>query len=360
MRMEDLRLPVVRLQPKTGFDAVLSRTAKLATIVLGIFALCAALVYGRIFLVPLALALTIGLMLSPIASRVERSGVPPAISGVVVTLAFLLLIAASLYVFSVPLQTWMERLPLIWQKLRSELHAWREPISAFSSIREQLKEVTSGSGTDLVVTEASDPLGSLATMAPSLFAQFLLFLAGLYFFVSSRISIRLAVLSLCTSRRTRWRAARIFRDAELLVSRYLISITLINIGLGVAVGLAMAAVGMPSPFLWGALAGVLNYIVYVGPALTAAIIGLVSLATFNGTGQILLPPAVYLFVNFMEAQFVTPYVIGRTMTLNPLVVFLAIAFWLWIWGPVGGFTTLKQARNPLVQSFNKRGLEPGP
>lgn len=339
MRME-WKLPAVRLQPKSGMEVLLGRAAQISAIVLAVLALCAALEYAQVLLAPVALAFTIGLMLAPLARRVERTGLPPSVSALVVTFTFMFLLVAALVVFSVPLQTWADRLPLIWAKLQIEIEAWREPIGALSSLREQLKDAMGAEDANLVVEEAADPVSSLAIMAPSIVGQFLLFLASLYFFVAARDSIRMAVLTLCIGRRSRWRTARIFRDAERLVSRYLLSITVINAGLGAAVGVAMLAVGMPSPFLWGVLAGVLNYVVYVGPAITAVIIGLVALATFDGTAQVLLPPAVYLFVNFIEAQFVTPTVIGRAMTLNPLVVFLAIAFWLWLWGPVGGFVAV--------------------
>jgi predicted PurR-regulated permease PerM len=124
---------------------------------------------------------------------------------------------------------------------------------------------------------------------------------------------------------------------EILISRYLLTITAVNVCLGVAVTLALWAVGMPSPALWGVLAVVLNYVMYVGPAMMALILLSISLATRQGGIDIIAPPAVYLGLHFIESQFITAQVLGVTMTMNPFLVFLSLAFWIWLWGPIGGF-----------------------
>lgn len=127
-----------------------------------------------------------------------------------------------------------------------------------------------------------------------------------------------------------------FRDAEWFVSRYLLSITVINACLGAATTLVMWMLDVPQPYLWGMLAFCLNYIVYIGPAAMALILLGVGLATWDSPPAIFLPMAAYLTLNMIEAQFVTPQVIGRSVTLNPFFVFLSLSFWIWIWGPAGG------------------------
>ena len=107
-----------------------------------------------------------------------------------------------------------------------------------------------------------------------------------------------------------------------------------------SLGGSRVAIGMPSAALWGALAAILNFIVYLGPAVMAAILFAVGLTQYDTLGGSLLPPLVYLGINLIEAQFVTPQVIGRTMLMNPFVVILAIAFWIWLWGPLGGFIAI--------------------
>jgi len=158
--------------------------------------------------------------------------------------------------------------------------------------------------------------------------------------VATRYQTRAAILRLCIGRRLRWRVAHIFREVEQLVSRYLLSITVINIAEGAAVGLALYLIGIPSALLWGAIAALTNFVVFIGPAIMVAILFMVGLAEFDTLGGSLLPVMVYLGINLLEAQFITPMVIGKTMTLNPFLVLLALIFWIWLWGPLGGFIAI--------------------
>ena len=168
----------------------------------------------------------------------------------------------------------------------------------------------------------------------------LIFLASLYFFLATRKSIRVATLSLCLTRRMRWRTAHVFRDVEQKVSKYLLTISLVNVGVGVVIAVLMAAIGMPSPLLWGALAALLNYVPFVGQGLMAVILLLVGLATQAELAAALLPVGIYWTVNFIEGNFITPNLLGRTMTINPFLIFLSLTYWIWAWGPVGGLVAV--------------------
>lgn len=201
----------------------------------------------------------------------------------------------------------------------------------------------------------------VAMLAPAILAQVLIFLASLYFFVATRDHIRISVLSLCVSRRMRWRTAHVFRDVETKVSRFLLSITFINGCVGCAVALAMWAIGVPSPLLWGAMAAVLNYIPYVGQGVMMLVLLAVGLGTETDLQNMLLPVGCYLAINFVEGQIVTPHFIGRTMTLNPFLIFLSITFWLWAWGPVGGLVavpTLLIATSVLAHMLPSKPMVP--
>lgn len=334
-----LRPPVVRLPPKSSFELLLARGSQTAMIGMGVLALIVALKGGQFLLAPLALAIIIGLMLGPVATSLERRGIFPYISALVVVILFILLVGALTFALVAPLGYWTERLPQIWAQLQEQLSRLQQPLELVKNMREELREVTGEAGMTVSVEDGSAVI-SAATMAPAIGAQFLIFLASLYFFIATRDRTRIAVLSLCTTRKLRWRVAHIFRDVETLVSRYLLSITAINLGLGLTVTIALWLVGVPQPALWGVLAGLINFVIYIGPAIMAAILFGVGLATFDSLTGALMPPAIYLSLNLIEGQFVTPAVIGRTMTLNPFVVFLALAFWLWIWGPIGGFIAI--------------------
>lgn len=337
MRYEKLRPPIVRLPPKTGIEKIIGHTATISVIVMGVLALGAILHLAEAVLAPVTLAVVVGLMFGPFADRLERLGLPPTISAGIVVFTFLVLIMVFATAFAVPLSDWVARLPIIWERVQQVVADWRGVVDSIMSIGDQLKELT-GDDTSMEVTvDEGNPATNLAVLAPGVIGQVLIFLASLYFYLASRHAIRAAVLRTCINRRLRWRTAHIFRDTENFVSRYLISITCINIGLGVFVALAMLALGVPSPLLWGLLAGTLNYVVYIGPALMSVILLGVGLVSYDAFPQILYPAGAYLLLNMIEAQFITPSVLGRQLTISPFIVFLTLVYWLWMWGPIGGF-----------------------
>ncbi|QZZ37336.1 AI-2E family transporter [Nitratireductor kimnyeongensis] len=320
-------------------EMALTYGAQSSVLLLGLMALIVALHFGRFLLAPMSLAIFIGLMLGPIANRLERMGIWPAVSAVAVVLIFIGLVSGFLTAIAAPLTAWADRLPQIWNELQLQLSSLRQPLGTIKELQEQIRSVTGGSSVTVAVQEDTT-VENVAVLAPSLLAQLLIFFASLYFFVATRHETRAAILRLCFNRRLRWRVAHIFRDVENAVSDYLLSITIINIGLGLAVSIALWLLGVPSPALWGAMATLLNFVIYIGPAVMACVLLAVGLATFDTLTASFLPPLTYLALNATEAQFVTPTVIGRRMTLNPFIVFLAIAFWLWMWGPIGGFIAI--------------------
>ncbi|WP_049780608.1 AI-2E family transporter [Nitrosococcus halophilus] len=129
----------------------------------------------------------------------------------------------------------------------------------------------------------------------------------------------------------------IVNEVQTKVSRYLLTITLINAGLGVVVGTTMYFVDLPNALLWGVLAGSFNFIPYLGPLGVLIILTGVAILSFEELNQILLVPGVFLFLTTLEGQLITPLILGRSLSLNPLMIFLGIAFGIWFWGILGAF-----------------------
>jgi predicted PurR-regulated permease PerM len=319
------------------FERVLTTASKFAMLVAGILALIIALALGKVILAPIALAMVVGLMFGPVADAMERRGMPAGISAGIVVVGFLALLFVAALLFAQPLSYWIARGPVMWEKLQAQLATLKGPLESVGAIQDQLKGIFGSDSALTVKVQDGGPVQDVALMAPSILADALLFLAGLYFFLATRHHIRISVLSLCFSRRMRWRSAHIFRDVEAKVSRFLISAALINLGVGVATAIATFALGLPSPLLWGALAMVLNFIPYVGQAVMFVVLFAVGLGTQSNLVSIILPVIVYAGINLTADQIVFPHLVGRALTLNPFVIFVSIAFWLWIWGPMGGF-----------------------
>lgn len=355
------RLAASEDMSESQFERLLGNASRLAIVFVGFLAALVALQAGQVILAPVTLAIVIGLMFGPVADRVENWGVPPALSAGVVVLMLVGLIALGIALFAVPLSDWVARAPLIWNKLQQQLATLEGPLQTISAVQEQVTSVFSNESAMSVTVEDGGQVISIAMIAPAILAQILIFLASLYFFVATRDHIRISVLSLCVSRRMRWRTAHVFRDVESKVSKFLLSITFINFCVGCAVSLAMWAIGMPSPLLWGALAAVLNYIPYVGQGVMILVLLAVGLGTQTELGAILLPVGCYICINFVEGQIVTPHFIGRTMTLNPFIIFLSITFWLWAWGPVGGLVavpTLLIATSVMAHALPSKPMVP--
>ncbi|KJS18586.1 MAG: hypothetical protein VR78_04670 [Hoeflea sp. BRH_c9] len=326
---------MVRVAARSSMDASLQSLAHIAVIIIGVITVLAALNYSQSLLSPISMAIVTGLMASPVATALERY-IPAALSAAIVVVLFLGMIALAVALFTLPLSIWTDKLPQIWRELQRHLIDWRTVFDTLGGVQEQIRTIAGGKAAMTVDIAETSAMEEIATLAPALVGQIILFLASLYFFLATRHTIRASVLSLCFTRRSRLRTARVFRDAEWFVSRYLLSISVINAGLGLATAAAMWMIGVPQPYLWGMLAFILNYVVYIGPAVMAGVLLGVGLATWDSPPAIFFPMAVFLIINLIEAQFVTPQVIGRSVTLNPFFVFLSLAFWLWLWGPVGG------------------------
>jgi predicted PurR-regulated permease PerM len=151
------------------------------------------------------------------------------------------------------------------------------------------------------------------------------------------MDFRRYMVSFFTTRDAKLRFIRITNDIEQNLASYLFTVMVINLGLGAAVALGAWLFGFPSPVLFGVLAMVLNYIPYIGAACMTVVLFGVGLVSFPSLALAFAPPAAFVALATIEGQFITPAVLGHRLTLNPLAVLLALAFWSWIWGPMGTF-----------------------
>ncbi|MBN9669423.1 AI-2E family transporter [Roseibium aggregatum] len=340
--MKPLDLPVSGSEnTRENAPALLGDPAlRIATLVLCAIAVLAALEIGQVIFAPVCLSIVVGSIFGPAADRLSRMGVPSWVSAVVMVLLFVLLIFTAGAAFVVPLSDWLDKLPIIWSQLQNQLVSWQGFFSSVSDLQKELRGVMGDSGGMQVSVDDNSAVESVFYFAPAFMAQVVLFLASLYFYILTRPYLRRSSLNLSPDQGSGQSLSTAFRTIEERLSTYLFSITLINLCLGIAVALVMWALGVPSPLLWGMLAGMLNYVVYVGPAIMVFLMTGVGLAIGDTPLAIITPAVVYLTLNLIEAQFVTPTVLGRTMTINPFLVFLTIAFWIWLWGPVGGFVAV--------------------
>lgn len=327
-----------RLAKPGGNYIYLDAGPRFAITGLFILACIFALDWASYFLVPVSTALIVGLTLGPVVDRMDRLGMPrylagAMILGVLIALGYLLFLA-----FAIPLEEWSVRVPEITARLRAAIFWIKDPLDQLHELSKQVQDATNGDEGDLSVSVKKEGIvNSALSTAPALAGQLLIFTGSFYFFVVCRESVKRAIFMLPGRFPTRLKLARMFRDAEYSFSRYLLAISFINTSFGIVTGLAMWALGMPSAALWGALAAVLNFVMFIGPALMAAILAGVALVTYDTLAAAAVPPLVFIGLNILEGQFITPAIVGARLVLNPLMVFLSLAFWLWLWGAIGAF-----------------------
>lgn len=307
---------------------------------IGIFVILAmtALYHTAYFFAPLISAIVVGLLASPVADRLERAGAPASLAAAILLIATTAALAAIVFGLVQPLSDWLDRAPLLWRKFNQLLATVEEPLRNLSDLRESARSVLGGDEATVVVKDSSETdMAQVATAAPALLGQIMIFLGAYYFFLAGRKELKRSVAAFYIRRADQLRVMRLLARIERSMSRYLASITLINLCFGVAVAAMLAAMGMPQPYLWGAMAFALNFIPYLGPAVMAVTILSAGLIAFPTPGYAALAAGLYVAMNAVEGQFVTPSIVGRTATLNPFLVFCALAFGLWFWGAIGAF-----------------------
>jgi predicted PurR-regulated permease PerM len=322
-------------KPAEDGGAVWDSAAPVATIGIFILLLGACLYFCRPILLPIMAALVIGTTLAPIVKGAARYGVPPGATAAVIVVLLTAAVGIAATLIAAPIASWIGRAPEIGAAIKEKLYVLDRPLSALRDLRDVLLP-PAGPPVAVESSQLSMVTPVLSFVTPAV-AQMVLFVGTLTFYLASQIDIRRYLASFFSTREAKLRFIRIGNDIEQALASYLATVTAINFCLGVAVGLGAWLFGLPNPAIFGILAAVLNYIPYIGPACTTLILFAVGLVTFPSLGYALVPPAAFVALTTIEGQFLTPAILGRRLTLNPLMVLLALAFWAWLWGPMGAF-----------------------
>ncbi len=313
------------------------RQASAQFAVLGIFLilLVAALSLARPVLLPVTAAFVVTMMLGPLAVRADRYGVPKLVTAVVSWLLVAGVFYGLIMLLSAPVVDWIGKAPEIGRSIQDKLRLLDGPLTALRDLRNALLPSETGKsigGFDLMAIV--QPAVSMVTPA---IGQLVTFFGALFFMLLGRTRIRHETVALFRTRSARLRVLKILNEIERNLTGYLSVVAVINLSMGVLAGLIAWAVGLPDPVAWGVLAFVLNFIPYLGSLLVEAAMFMVGLVSFPTLTHALVAPLLYLACATIEGEFITPGAVGRKFTLNPLMVFLALVFWAWLWGPVGAF-----------------------
>jgi predicted PurR-regulated permease PerM len=310
-----------------------------ALVGLFIIALFAALYVARAFLIPIVLAMHLALVLSPAVRALRRLGLPAPAGAALVLLGLLGAAGAGFYLLAGPAGTWMGKLPESFRMIEYRIRDIRKPVEVVRQAADEVEKIaTAGparSGPPVVAMKTGSLMEFLLSATHTVLAGIGLTALTLYFFLAGgNLSLRklIRVLPTVTEKK---RAVEIARATERQISAYLLTITLVNALLGAAVGGAVWLLGLPNPPLWGAMAFVLNFIPFLGPLTGVVVLGVVALVTLPSLGHALLVPAAYFLLHSLETNLITPFVLSRRLTLNPLVTFLWLSLWFGLWGIAG-------------------------
>jgi predicted PurR-regulated permease PerM len=306
----------------------------------GIFILLAlcALYLARSVALPVALAGLASLVLTPIVKAGSRVGVPPALVAGLLLLALLGGLGYGGVALSGPASEWIQRAPESAREVERKLRFLREPVARVSKATKEVERATQLGGEPREAVVVDRP-----KLSDVLFAQTQEFVVGLlmtgvllFFLLSAPDSFLEKLVSLAPRLQDKKRVVAAVREVESEVSRYLIAISAINAVFGLAVGAALYGIGVPNAALWGVLAMLTNFVPYVGALAMAIVLTAVGVLSFEAPSQMFLPMGVFVGLNVVEANLVTPMLVGRTLTLSPVVVFVWVLLWSWLWGIPGG------------------------
>ena len=297
----------------------------------------AVLYFAKAFFLPVVAAFVIGTMLSPAASFLERRRIPRALSAVLIVIAVCGGVTFMVGLISSPVMQWTGRLPELAGLLKDKLHILDRPLALWHELQGMLGVSDAFSATPPFQMPKLEWVQPALEFLPPTFTEFLLLFATLILFIASWRDLRRALIMTFTSHDSRLRALRVLNAIEDHLGAYLLTVTLINMGVGSATGLICWITGMPNPAGLGALAATLNYLPIIGPVAMFVILTLVGFMALPTLSAGLIAPLAFVGVTFLEGHFVTPTIIGRRLELNALAVFLSLAFWTWLWGPMGAF-----------------------
>jgi len=308
--------------------------------VLMIIALGATLFVARAVLMPIVLALLLSFLLAPAVQGLTQLRLPEPLGAAMVLLAILGVVGLGTYGLWEPATQWIQQLPKSVRQIEAKMRPVQQSVEELSETTKKVEEMTQvGSGTAPTTVEVNvqrpNLTGTVINQTLSLLATVGAVTILLYFLLASGDLFLLKLVRILPRLEDKKIAVAIVREVRHDISRYLLTITLINAGLGLAVGITMSWLGMPNPVLWGVMTGCFNFIPYLGAVSSAIILTLVALLTFDGLDRALLVPSMFMGLTTLEGFFVTPMIVGHRLTLNPVAIFIWLTFWGWLWGVPG-------------------------
>ncbi|MBF9029387.1 AI-2E family transporter [Rhodobacterales bacterium HKCCE3408] len=330
----------------------IDQASRIAVILIATILLFAALDAIEYVAAPVALAAVTGVILAPLTDRMADAGLPRSVAAFLSFFAGVAAILVAVFLFQPAVTRAADAFPRVYRELNSTLYLIQAELRGLQEVEEDVRALidrgggsggggdqAAGNGEGSAAADAIPSVEDMVLLAPSIAGRILIYLGAFFFFVLTRLEIYDGLARRFARPQNRLTMSRRFTDAERQVSRYFLTISVINAGLGAATAVAMMLLGMPSPLMWGFAAFLLNFVIYVGPTAFVIALGVAGLVQFDGI-LVVAPAAAFLFLNMIESQFVTPSLLGRSLAVNPLLIFVTLSFFLWLWGAIGAIVAI--------------------
>ena len=294
--------------------------------------------FMRAVLLPLVLALLLSYLLRPIVRALARAHITPLIGAALILLGTVGTIGYGIYSLATPAAGWLAGAPYSLHQLQSKLLPLKQPMQSVAKASGEIEKLATPDNVapkTTVEVKKHSVTDFLYVQTPEFLISTVTLLILLYFLLAYDGVFLAKLIKLLPTLSDKKRAVSIANDVASHVSRYLLTVTVINGCLGIAVGTTVGLLGLRNPIMWGAMVALLNFVPYLG-ALTGIVFMLLgAVVSFDSFSYALIFPAVYLLLATLEGNFITPWVMGKSLTLNPVIVLLSLIFWGWMWGIAG-------------------------
>jgi predicted PurR-regulated permease PerM len=288
--------------------------------------------------IPLVLAWVVATVLLPAVKFMARWRIPGTLGAILLLVLLLAAVAAIFVILAVPLSYWVSRADELGHILKDKLILIHRPLAMLEELGRAINPMPEGDKPPIFVnTPPANMVNYLLDMLTPVVDEFMIFVIALVFHLTYHREIQDGLVMVVREPEAKKLMRAVLGDIERNMSSYFGTVTIVNAFVGLATAGIAALLGFPHPFLWGVFAAVMNYIPYLGPLLVLGALFLVGIVVFPTLHEAVPAPLLFLALNTLEGQVITPAFVGHRLTINPFLVFLSIAFWTWLWGPAGAF-----------------------
>ena len=319
--------------------------------------------YAQAVMIPTVTAVLIAMMFRPLTRSLELKGISAAFTSLLLIIVLTAILVVGVLLLAEPATQWVRAAPQTVERLEQRLNELKQPVEDVTEAAEQIDRLTEvgddgGEFVQRVEVQPASVAGSVLTQTTTLLVGLTITLGLAFFLMAMGDALLRKIVEALPNLKEKRHAVEAFRQMESKVSNYLVLRTLINVGLALASGAIFWAVGLPNFIFWGVMAGLLNYIPYIGPVIVFVAVSAASLLMSDSWEWAMVGPLGFAVVNTIEAYVVTPLAFGRAYRLNPAVVFLWLVFWGWLWGIAGALLAVPMLICFRIMCDHNKALRP--